>query len=88
MADTKPPDNRGDVDPRLYGAEPRGDTAKAGDAREGVSHFVMITYRPHIQGKYEYPVWERRPRKGGAEYRRYVVPVTIVTWRKETHSSR
>ena len=58
--DTKPPDNRGDVDTRLYGAEPRGDTAKAGDAREGVSHFVTITYRPHIHGKHEYPVWERR----------------------------
>ena len=56
MADTKPPDNRGDVDTRLYGAEPRGDTAKAGDAREGVSHFATITYRPHIQGKHEYPV--------------------------------
>ena len=65
-ADTKPPDNRGEVDTRLYGAEPRGDTAKAGDVREGVSHFVTITNRPHIRGKHEYPVRERRTRKGGS----------------------
>lgn len=60
------------MDPRFYGAEPRGDAAKAGDAREGVSHFVTITYRSHIQGKHEYPVWERRTWEGGN-------PVTIFT---------